>query len=524
MEYASRSYRYEGATAGLGAAAPITLQAGSVYRFFLGRDAVPVVVDPPSFTPAPSDPFWTNVLVPGRRPTTLRELLDHLAVHFPVSRTFVVGDGGQIPFGSVPEPVQRNLRLIVAWSHENAEPSVMASTAPRLDDAAVFLQVIAWDPEAGAFQFYDRRQGAWSWVGSSYEALAADTRGHGPFDSHVNGALNMKELKPPWLHWHSMAAEISDDVLAPQEALRSHPLWRDRRPGNEFEISVARPGIERWTRQRLRRSLNGGRLHDFPQWFRQLVQTTTVNLASSSQESRTIRDGVPVSLPLTFFINRDALFDQLGIEPDIAVPSVDGGIYQATIARYRIHLTDGTHRFDGDTHFAFAVPEPAYEDLQVLRALLEANVLSPRFAAALLMVDFCNPVFSARRDSLQRHAPTIATLDDPIGFEHAFVAALRAAGDHGDSASADAELLANLALSEDRWRATYAARIEAFAATLHWKDVNEFAPIIELADSRRREFRRRPLAEFSLTLPFSTIPSEAPFLEFIPEGRVRRKP
>ena len=41
----------------------------------------------------------------------------------------------------------------------------------------------------------------------------------------------------------------------------------------------------------------------------------------------------------------------------------------------------------------------------------------------------------------------------------------------------------------------------------------EFSKIFELAESRRREFRRRPLAEFRLTTPVTNIPDTAPLLE-----------
>jgi hypothetical protein len=44
-----------------------------------------------------------------------------------------------------------------------------------------------------------------------------------------------------------------------------------------------------------------------------------------------------------------------------------------------------------------------------------------------------------------------------------------------------------------------------------------------LAESRRREFRRRPLAEFRLTTPVTNIPENAPLLELTVDGRVVEK-
>ena len=44
-----------------------------------------------------------------------------------------------------------------------------------------------------------------------------------------------------------------------------------------------------------------------------------------------------------------------------------------------------------------------------------------------------------------------------------------------------------------------------------------------MAESRRREFRTRPLAEFRLTTPVTNIPEEAPPLEFTPAGIIQSK-
>ena len=44
----------------------------------------------------------------------------------------------------------------------------------------------------------------------------------------------------------------------------------------------------------------------------------------------------------------------------------------------------------GDTHFAFLIPERAFEDQEVLRAAMRIGLVSPRLAASLLMTDFAN--------------------------------------------------------------------------------------------------------------------------------------
>ena len=67
-------------------------------------------------------------------------------------------------------------------------------------------------------------------------------------------------------------------------------------------------------------------------------------------------------------------------------------------------------------------------------------------------------------------------------------------------------------LAEDPYQAT--------AAT----DSESPRPVVvtaRLAESRRREFRRRPLAEFSLTLPVTNIPTDAPALRLRADGTVQ---
>ena len=50
-----------------------------------------------------------------------------------------------------------------------------------------------------------------------------------------------------------------------------------------------------------------------------------------------------------------------------------------------------------------------------------------------------------------------------------------------------------------------------------------FDPLFQLTESRRREFRRRPLFEFDLTTPITNIPTHAPLLEMTPQATVRSK-
>jgi hypothetical protein len=482
------------------------------------------------------DPFAQAVLFAGTPvPLSLSALVAHLdslngdaTNALPTQSSFVVADGGQIPWTPETDDLQRGFRFAISRSRAGAgQPDLLISTSTQIDSETdeAFLQVIGWDPEAGVFQFYERRHRVWIWAGSSWDALAPDSRGRGPFDSHVNGALNMKELKQPWVNWNSQSARILDSALAPDDPLRTEPVWTSRSGAEKLETEVVRPGVLRWNTSRFQKLSKDGRLTRFPEFFRQALETTTVNLISSPTSSARLASAQTIPLPLTFFINSDALLNVIGLEPDISPPQVAGAIYRAMLEQFDVALTDGQHRIPGDTNFVFVVPEPAFEDTLVTETLISKAVISRRLAAALLMVDFCNPVFSARRAALVRYAPESASTEDHMDFERAFLHAVQQSPQTSAPGSPEQEFLRNAALGDNEWQKTYEERIETFFAALapSLTQKDRFAEIFQLAESRRREFRKRPLAEFRLTIPTTNIPETAPLLEFTTEAQIRPK-
>jgi hypothetical protein len=101
--------------------------------------------------------------------------------------SFLVADGGQIRWTAETTDLNRQFRIVLLRGR-NAEAELLVSCSTVFDSESLFLQVFSWDPKSQAFNFYERRTGSWCWAGSSWDALAPDTRGNGPFDSHVNGA------------------------------------------------------------------------------------------------------------------------------------------------------------------------------------------------------------------------------------------------------------------------------------------------------------------------------------------------
>jgi hypothetical protein len=530
--FPTRQYAYPtGARLALAGEAPRQLAPGGVYRFLLGKDSEPLLLNPERVGTEHHDPFAELVLASGNPPpVTLRSLLAALDAHnadpvgLPVQNSFVVADGGQIPWSPVTAALQRQLRLLITRAKLPGTPAeLFISTSAAFDSATTFLQVIGWDPVSTAYRFYDRRDGAWIFAGSSWDALVPPTRGKGPFDSHVNGALNMKELKIPWQNWHSEAAGIKDEILDPADPLRTERLWTARSPAQELERTFIRPGIARWMQARFRACTDEGRLARLPEFMRHVLETTTVNLTSSVAENGQLAGLEHLKLPLTFFFNSDVLLNLLGLEPDIRVPQVDAGLYRECLKKFAVEVTDGTFRFPGDTHFVFVVPEPAFEDLAVLESLIFSAVISRKLAACLLMVDFPNPVFSRRRAALMKYVPASAATGQ--GDLAEFVAAVERASAELPAGSPEAEFLANWRLPNNEWQRAFEKRIEEFMATVgeRLSSAAAFPDIFRLAESRRREFRRRPLAEFRLTTPATNIPESAALLELSADGRVIEK-
>lgn len=401
----------------------------------------------------------------------------------------------------------------------------MVSTAAPFDSTEVFLQVLAWDNVNEAFQFYERRRRAWFWAGSSWEALAEDTRGHGPFDSHVNGGVVMKELKVPWLHWHSMAAGILPAALAPDDPLRSEPLFAVVESADQLELLV-RGALFRWTEARFARRIVGGRLIRASEFFRQVLETTSVNLATAREVSRTLGAGDGLRVPRTFFLHSDALLGELRLRPTFPAPQANAQHYLDSLARYAVILRADDFSLPGDTHFAFPVPEPALEDLVVLRGLLARGFLSPTLAAALLMVDFPNPVFSLRRARLAAYLPDeVEPGAGPGSFAARFVAAIEAAAGILPAEAPEHEFLSLWRVPDAGWEADYTARLQGYlsAVATRLAAAAGFDDYFRLAEPRRREFRKRPLAEFSLTTPSTNIPEDALLLEMQSDGGVRAK-
>jgi hypothetical protein len=393
------------------------------------------------------------------------------------------------------------------------------------------VELMAWDRVTGGFNFYRTvgESSGWVFAGNSRHALLEATELGGPFESHVSGTFVMKELRAPWINWDSPDAPVTPDVFPPGDALASHEWFRRREPlgAVRCEAEVARPAVLRWTRTRfapLREPT--AELVRPATVMRQVLGTPSVNLVSSHTQSRAV-DG-DVDLPQTFFVDSETLTEteELGLAapPPLAVP---GAIYEQALRTFRARWTDGRgFTRDGDTHFAFCVPERAFEDVAVVREAIDVGLLTPRFAASLLMTDFPNPTFSPRRAALLAHMPAAARIEGGrSSFSDDMAGAIVAAAEGTPAGSPEREFAERWATG-DEWKEAFTALLTGYYARLLERVATQegFDAIFRLAEARREHVRgsdrlpRMPIFEFRLLFAETDVPPGARAMR--PDGSV----
>lgn len=505
----------------LGAGHP-ALGAGRLYRRVSGVDRHAREVSQEELA-ALGDPMAALFFRRNAFPLSVEDLLDGLPEVADQPKVYLVSEAGTIPTASAPQ-LRRDIRFALTYAITGNEADLLISTGANSDPRTTFLQVAAWDETNQVFNYYMRITPAWVWTGNSWDALAAASRGKGCFDSHINGSVVMKELKQPWINWQSQSAAIQ---LPEDDPLRQNPLYQ-RVIGAENLESTVRSQINRWTQARLRAVTTGGTVQQPDHLLRQLFTTTAVNLTSTATQSAAVRpaDDDPLPLPMGFWLNNDALLDDLELEVDAAVPATTATLYANSLERFGFRLEEKASDFSrpGDTFFAFVVPEAALEDNAVVRVMCEQGLISPKFAACALMVDFPNPVFSTDRARLLRYVPTTPTATDALGDRIAQRILAAAATLPADSP--EAQFAANWNRPEVTWREDFAQRLTTYLAQVQARITTEdgFDDYVRLAESRRRRFKAMRLNEFELTLPTTNIPAGAPALRMREDATVTEAP
>ncbi|MEU5534670.1 hypothetical protein [Streptomyces sp. NPDC020362] len=495
-------------------------EAPRLYRFVVGVDRQARPLDAQELA-ALGDPMAALFFRKGTFPSTVHDLLAGLPE--PATKenqsVYLIGEAGQVPPGSAPE-LPRAMRFAVARAATGRDVDLLVSTGANEDPAATFLQVAAWDPAAKVFNYYMRISPVWVWAGNSWSALAPGSRGHGCFDSHINGSVVMKELKEPWINWQSQAAAIR---LAPDDPFRDDPLYQQVIGAENLELTV-RALISRWTAARLAAVTRDGTVEHPEQLMRHLFTTSAVNLTSTATQSSTITPSSgDLLLPPGFWLNGDALLGDLELPVTAALPPMaPAAHYVASLAAFGFALEEKSSGFSqpGDTFFAFVVPEAACEDNDVVRQMVEQGLITAKFAACALMVDFTNPVFSSARTQLTAHVPTAPTAVTELQDHIALAIADAATG--LPPGSPEGRFTADWALADDTWPKVFAQRIDDYLGHVgrRIRESAGFDDYVRLAESRRRDFKAMRLNEFELTLPTTDIPADALRLGMNDDGTV----
>jgi hypothetical protein len=160
-------------------------------------------------------------------------------------------------------------------------------------------------------------------------------------------------------------------------------------------------------------------------------------------------------------------------------------------------------------HFAFVVPEPAFEDHAVVAEAVRIGLISERLAACLLMTDFPNPVFSTRRAALVRHVPATANIQDGQSrFSVDMAEAILAAAEGSAAHSPEREFAERWAAGEAWWEEFGQLLSDYYRAVGRQLTIQEgFDAYYRLAESRRDQVRSLPILESPLLFARTNIPS-----------------
>jgi len=251
-------------------------------------------------------------------------------------------------------------------------------------------EVMAFDPEAKEFNYYEVEGGKWHFFGSSSDFV--EGRGGRCAGCHAGGGLIMKELDIPWVHWtgHFQTPGTNKVIDANKDDLGSESS------GANME-GLTNSGNREWTKTRVTNALNPDR-STVEALLKPLFCTIEPNLDNAADfENSSVSD-----LPADFFVD----------------PQLKGfGSVGMTDAVYTAARTAAGSNIPGlnkpDTIFKFTFVERSKADDMYVNELESRAIIDQDFITDVLMVDFTRPIFSDTRCSLLQFAPTFEQLAGP---------------------------------------------------------------------------------------------------------------
>jgi hypothetical protein len=502
----------------------------AILRFIEGidDDGGPQRMDDAEIVRELNDVWAVNVLRQDRFPKDIVEVLTEMkkleSGDAPLTRrSFLVGEGGQIP-KSVADVGQlnRTFRYVVSWSRGRNEGVVFLSIPAG--SRTGLTELIAWDNKKLAFNFYRRESpDFWLWRGETRHAFDSRSAGRGCFACHPNGTLLIKELERPWQNWHSELAGISSTVvpeaLRPADAPELKALFDGKAFAQDLEALIAN-GIERSNSARV--ASKNGKIPNIRAAFRQFIGTNNCNLRASEQKAIAAGANTLVSAPKEFFFD-ERVFDRvLDLEvPGFTAP-IPWPIYEGLVRDFEFTLSSDGFDIQGDSFFLFLAPVPAFEDANLLSQLLQAGLVTKRFAICISMVDFPNPVFSRKRDLLLMYVEQIPDSvhdSDKLAAERKLAEAIlekaeqlgRVDEDIVGEASAEQQFAYYWSLSVETLKPTAETHLAEYLRQVmeRSRTAEGRRNILRLLVSRRRQFQRiapgSEQAEFPLLFPRSNF-------------------
>jgi len=527
---------------------------GIIYRKIEGIDRCPVVMGGDDITRQLNDAWGTNVLAAlfesDQWPTSFDSIITQAGSKNStlVRHAVLLGEGGQMPQAS-----EHDLRFVVTWGDNKFEDvQLFFSARPPSSKSGqpAVLEVIAFDKSKTALNFYhydgankDSAAKTWIWTGDSNYAHDPRTSGKGCFTCHLDGGLNMKELTVPWNNWNSNFASIDPSLLPPSDP--PDPIVAQLLSANELKGAYDFEPIVRGMNTRITNfhitgpTTTSTVIKDDLKWmFPRLFGTSTINLASS--DTKASDTGAIQHLPNDFFVFDTAFRDPAGINLSYGPEKLDttqpGNLnitlarsdYNAFVTKFGVQMVDRndagtiTYQQPGGTFFPFFVPTPPFEDAAAITSMITQKIISPKFAAAVLMVDLQNPIFSEPRKSLLQYVDKMdggLYQRDQSDVPRRFMAAVSSVAQGQPACSPndvsrctpEQQLVRWWNVPDAEWKTTFQNAINQYLATIKTRIATPQGAedYLKLMIARGDQFAHNPvvchLDEFPLLLPTTNL-------------------
>jgi hypothetical protein len=527
---------------------------GQIYRQIDGIDICPQLMSASDLAKEFNDPWGKNVLTKlvgtADLPTDFDSIVNTATrLNSDLQRhATLLGEGGQM--SKAPD---HGLRFVITWGDADFKSAQLFFSArpPAGGGQPRVLEVIGFDSKKQKLNFFhyegsslESTAKAWIWAGDSSHAQDPNAGGKGCFTCHLDGGLNMKELTFPWNNWQSAVATIDPALLGSNDPLVTQHLLKDElRGADKFEPIVRATNTTITTNWVKDNSQNNNiSKAALKAVLARLFGTSTINMASSGVSGSGTED--LSSLPNDFFLFDTALRDPQGINlaytknaQDLSSPGdlqigISRAAYNAFLTKYNVEMADPENKYEqpGGTFFPFFVPTPPYEDAVAIRAMIQQKIVSSKFAAAALMVDLQNPIFSEVRKSLLAHVDKMSEghfVLDQNDFPRRFMELVtlaslgqpqcKQAGTAGvqginlDSCTAEQQLVYWWSRPDATWKDDFKSRIQTYVDVVKGLagKPDGAEQYLKLMIARGDQFSHNPvvcnLDEFSLLLPTTSL-------------------